>query len=451
MDLTSSKKKGETMNYITFDKIKLDGITYQRIIDFQVEQKIGEHAKATLVIEGDKSSYDANALMDVTVQIYNESEEKKECIFCGSICGSAYADETDYSGIKMELVSMSKQLDIEPVTATCQQSTLSYQDLMEKVAESRAIIHFGVTDTTIGSWRYRNNETAWAFIKRLASQCNASVMTNMSTMVPILSIGQTDKNITNTPALMDTYELDGRIVYRTNIVLELGTKLSGAYYVIYAKTYFKDAILVTDYILGTMEELKQDTYYNEQSACKMLTGTVKKVEREKVQVYFDSIDSTYDESGDCWFEYATPYATNGGAYGSGFYFMPEEEDKVRVFLPSADEGEAFAFGTVSDSSLKNPEYVQWKMPGKQQILFTDKGVRISCEGVSVYIDMKAEEGINVWSTTEINLEIAKTVEIAGKKEVIMYADDVVTFKSSEALMSIENDKIVFDSVNFQLN
>lgn len=439
------------MDYITFDNIKIEGIVYQRIIDLQVEQKIGEHAKAILVIEQGENSYDMNNLEDTVVQVFANTLEKIECIFCGSICKCDYAAEKGYSAVRIELLSMSKQLDIEPVTATYQQTTISYQDLMEKVAESRAIIHFGATDTTIGSWRYRNNETAWAFIKRLASQCNASVMTNMSTTMPILSIGQTDKNMTDTPALIDTYELDGRIVYRTNIVLELGTKLSGSQYVIYAKTYFKDAILVTDYILGTMTDMKQNTYYNEQSACKMLTGTVKKVEREKVQVYFDSIDSTYDESGDCWFEYATPYATNGGAYGSGFYFMPEEEDKVRVFLPSADEGEAFAFGTVSESSLKNPEYAQWKTPGKQQILFTDKGVRLSCEGVTVYIDMKAEEGINVWSATEINLENAESIEIDGKNGVIMHADNIIAFKSSEACITIENDKIIFDSVDFKMD
>lgn len=439
------------MKYITFDNITVKGITYQRIIDFQMEQKIGEHTAAVLVVEREQNHAGTGSLLDSTVRVFCEVEGGTICIFCGIVCRSVYAAEEDYSAVRLELMSMSKLLDSEPVTATYQQTTCSYQQLMEQVVEGKAEIYFGVTDKAIGSWRYRNQETAWVFIKRLASQCNACVITNTSTAIPTISIGATGKSLTEKLVLLETYNENGRLVYRTNLVLELGTKLSNNQYVVYAKTYFKNAMLVTDYIAGTLESLKQETYYNEQSECKMLTGIVAAVEKEKVKVYFDTIDSSFDNISDTWFEYATPYATNGGEFGSGFYCMPEEGDRVRVFLPSADEGEAFVFGTVSESQMTNPEHAEWKMPGEQQILFTDKGIKISCKGGSVYIDMKSEHGINVWSDTEINLQNAKTVEIEGKKGVILYADNNITFNSSEAKMIMENDKIIFDSVYFQMN
>ena len=429
------------MEFITYKNIKVTGIEYKHIIELAIEQKVGEHTKALLVLEVSEYSKKGNNYVDSTIQILNKKNEK--CLFYGIVVRDYHAKEYDYPAVILELSSMSRKLDLKPVTATYQQKEWSYRQLMEKVVGNDACISYGITDSKINSWVYRNNETTWEFVKRLASQSNACVFTNMTSKVPKISIGKTDIVLDKELEVFENYEEGGKVVNLTNEVLEIGMKISNGQYVTYAKTYLKKGVLVTEYTIGDADSIKQPVYYNSQSECRMLTGVVRQVQENKVQVFFDSIDSEFDESGDCWFDYATPYSNT-------FYCMPEVDDRIRVFLPSADEGKAFAFGAVSDSTMTNPKFSEWKMPGQQQILFTDKGIRISCKDESVYIDLKSTDGIKVWSKSGITMEKADSIVIEGKKGVTLYADEHIGICASNASLNIENDKIIFRSTELRM-
>ena len=133
--------------------------------------------------------------------------------------------------------------------------------------------------------------------------------------------------------------------------------------------------------------------------------------------------------------------------------MPEEGDRVRVFLPEADEGTAFAFGSVSVSNLDNPKKARWRAPGGQEILFTEDGIRITGKKDSIYIDMNIndEAGIKVFCDGDISLDKAKTIEINGDKGVTIYADNKITLESAETRLEIDKEKIVFQGEDLQIN
>ncbi len=436
----------------TFEHIKIQGVEYQKVIDINIEHKIGEHGQAVLILEMKDNSLEKNRLVGKPFEIKcMENDEKETTIFYGVVTGDYQVETTDYTAVRIEAKSMSYLLDREPVTATYQNKFLSHQEIMESVCGNEADIHFGVTDTAIGKWLYRNNETSWQFIKRVASGCNACIFTNIDTKVPVIYIGRSDKECADVFRELETYIEGLDIRYRTYEKVELGMKLSETEYINYLKVYFLKGFLVYEYSTGDIDEFKQEVYYNQNSACKMLEGRVEEVDREKVQVFFDTIDESFDSSGDIWFEYATSYASKGGAYGSGFYCMPEKGDRVKVFMPAADEGSAFAFGSVSAGAIENPGNVKIANTFGKEILLTDKEIRITCNGTNMYISMQKDGEINVWSDKKISLKSDANISIYGQNSVHIYAPQRVEFNTVETTLVVDKEKIIMNGEKLQIN
>lgn len=440
------------MRHITVADVKIIGVPYKNIIEFSVEQVIGTHAKCVFSVEMEDAAADDAMLYynaDISVKILVDNSYI-DC-FYGIIVNIVKISERDYPAYRFEAYSRSYLLDIIPIKATYQQKQKPISELMRQVAAGKANIYFGVTDRAVGDWMYQNYETAWQFIKRLASQCGVVVITNTNTMVPVISIGKTGKHQVSPDPENETYKLNGKDVHRSYVPVELGVEMTGGNYVSYVKTFSRGGEVITDYLLSDQAGFSTPVYYNPSTECTMLKGKVTAVDKEKIQVHFDSIDQEQDSAGDCWFEYATPYATGGGNYGSGFYCMPEEGDYVRVFIPSADESKAFAFGTVSTAQLSDHTMAQWKMPKGQEILFSKQGVRISCGDNQLYIDMVSGKGIKIWSEKRIDVNCQKEIYISAKDDVTLFASKQIVMQSSENQLDIENDKILFKTANIRLN
>lgn len=106
-------------------------------------------------------------------------------------------------------------------------------------------------------------------------------------------------------------------------------------YVRGVQAYLEDGTLVCKYTVGRKTSFAAAPIANAQAAGKIMTGIVQNVEMDKVQVFFNSIDASYDGGGDWWFPYSTSYSSQDG---SGWYSMPAAGDEVRVFFPSGNEG-----------------------------------------------------------------------------------------------------------------
>ncbi len=435
----------------TFENIVVRGITYQKIIDIVVEHRIGQHALAIITLEMIENNFTQNQLAGNEIKIVSLGADKEEVIFCGLIHKNRHVKEPDYTAIQIEAQAFSCIFDRESVTATYQNSALLHQELMEQVLEKKAILYFGVTDSPLGKWQYRNNETAWEFLKRVASGCGACVFANLDTKVPVIYIGRTDKENVELIHESETYIEGFEIRYRTYEKVELGTKVTKSEYVNYLKIYFIKGTLVYEYSVSDINAFKQEVYYNQNSACKMIEGEVQDVNKEKVQVFFDTIDESYDTSGDNWFEYATTYASNGGVHGSSFYCMPEKGDRVKVFLPDANEENAFAFGSVSAGALESPENVKIANTFGKEILITDKEVRITCNGTNMYISMNKDGEICVWSDKPISFKSDANISIHGTESVNVYAPNRVKFKTVETSLTIDKEKIVMTGGKLNIN
>lgn len=171
---------------------------------------------------------------------------------------------------------------------------------------------------------------------------------------------------------------------------------------------------------------------------RMLRGIVKKVEADKVQVHFASVDSSYDEGGDCWFPYSTAYSSQDG---SGWYSMPAENDEVRVFFPSGDEGEAFAAGAVAKNVRANVKDKAWSGTNGKEILMTADGLVITCKDQKIYIKLSDADGISIISDANINVTSGSNVNISAGDTIKILAENEVVLGTAESHINIRKEGI----------
>lgn len=433
------------MAEITYDNVVITGITYTKLINIEISKKMNTHSEACITCEVTKEQADTMLSgMNDGDYVTIASAETTGVLFLGVKYNLEITETGDYRTAKLELKSTSYLLDKTKKSRTFQNTKAFYHTVMEKIVGEQAVIRFHITDSMMGSFCMQKDETDWAMILRLASQCGACVIVNVTTKKPIINIG-----------------VDNDVSEDLEIGLSTEEGQSHAY-VTETNSTFQQGTLQTTYITGAPDAFRQKRISNENTAGKMFTGIVKAVEKEKVQVFFVQIDAEYDSAGDTWFEYSTAYAGKGGAYGSGMYFMPEVDDKVRVFFPNGDDGEGFAFASETSYVLDDPSKISWKAPGGQELLFTKNGIRVIGKENSIYIDLSDDDasgvGIQIYSEMGINLSThpgeageESSIWLYGKEELLMSADNQIVLETPEAKIEMDKDKIILNANQVYIN
>lgn len=423
---------------ITYDKIIIVGIEYSRLINVEINKRMNTHSDATITCEVSKEEADkmSREINDGNyVMITTTANGDSEILFLGVKYNVTVEENAGYYVAKMELKSTSYLLDKEKKKRTFQNTQKTHYQTMEEIVSGKAVIQFNVTDKPLNTYWLQVEETDWNMLIRIASGCNACVIANVNTQIPIIDIGMSDS--VNAPMGIGAMSIDT------------------SKYIIGTTSTIKSGILETTCLTGYQEAFRQERITSAEAAGKMFTGIVQKVEKEKVQVFFDGIDANYDEDGDTWFEYSATYAGTGEKYGSGIYFMPEVGDRVRVFFPDGDGGEGFAFASEASYVLEEPEKISWRTPGGQELLFTQTGIRISGKDNSVYIDLlydEEETGIQITCDTDIQLstlrnEVAEPsyIYIEGKEEILISADNQILLETPETSIEMNKDKIIMNA------
>ena len=88
-------------------------------------------------------------------------------------------------------VSLTELLDYQKKCRTFQDTSMSYQEVMEQILADvpDAKLHFHVEDEAIGMPLYQIEETDWAFIRRLAGRLNTGIITSPHLTMPNIHIG----------------------------------------------------------------------------------------------------------------------------------------------------------------------------------------------------------------------------------------------------------------------
>lgn len=200
-----------------------------------------------------------------------------------------------------------------------------------------------------------------------------------------------------------------------------------------------DGLLEFTYSVSLQNSFIAPQVLNKQASGRILTGKVKAVKADRVQVFLYTVDSDYDSSGNWWFPYSTAYSSQDG---SGWYSMPAVDDEVRVFFPSDNEGEAFAASSVTKNVRPDVTDKCWRGVNGKQILMTKEGLIIICKEGKLFINLTDEKGIEIISDLDINITSATKVNIQASDEIKIVAKNQVIVGTNQSYLDLRNDGVI---------
>lgn len=425
------------MDTITYENIKVDGIPFHRLGTLHIQHEVNDHGYCH--IEGEIEEAQAAEIIQrvdetFALQISTNAEGQPARLFYGAIQKIRMEKGNSYATLILDGITSSGRIDTLKGSRTFQNTTQTYGTLLNSLIKGRGTVQVKVTDKAVGSFIIKCDETDWEFIVRMASQLQAPACVNIISQEPQIYIGipPESKNVqvdTTSFGMGKDALSTGNVTHsaRTYEYAYLGDQLqlNGKSYRIKAmRADLVDGLLECQYEGSVPTGFIVPRQGNSKVSGRMMKGVVKHVEADKVQVHFSSLGESFDSEGDWMFPYSTAYSSQDG---SGWYSMPAEEDEVRVFFPSGNEGEAFAAGAVAKNVREDVKDKAWRGINGKEILMTKDGLVITCKDQKIYIKLSDEEGIsiisdqniNVTSGTNVNISAGDTIKILAEKEVVL--------------------------------
>lgn len=439
------------METITYENIEIDGIPFRKISKLQIRHTVNDHGYCH--IEGEMAEEQAQDVIQrvderFALKIRTKAEGQPAVLFYGNISKIFMEKGNSYASLVVDGITSSGKIDLEKANKTFQNTAQTYEQLLNQLLKTRGSVQVLVSDKAVGSFILQCDETDWEFIIRMASQLGAPACVNILSLKPQIYIG--------IPPEGRTVKVDTASFGASKDVLGSGSASQNAH--TYAYAFLGDSIqlngksyrikaMQADLVDGLLEcvyDFSVPTGFsvpraaNTNASGRMLRGIVKKVEADKVQVYFASVDKSYDEGGNWWFPYSTAYSSQDG---SGWYSMPAEGDEVRVFFPSGNEGEAFAAGAVAKNVRANVKDKAWSGINGKEILMTADGLVITCKDQKIYIKLSDADGISIISDQNINVTSGANVNISAGDTIKILAENEVVIGTAQSHINLRKEGI----------
>lgn len=433
-------------------KVTISGLEVQTVLDMKIKAQINEHASLEVecIVEKSRvSEYMAKAELKEKILL----KESDTILFCGYMESAKCQVNEKYAQMTIYAKSGSVLMDQEKKSKSYQDVTETYQSIMKQKAE----VSFYEKAKPLGNLVVQYQETDWEFIKRLASKFHLYVYPDMTAKGTKVQCG-VDKN----RAAKEISVLDVTIkkeIRKNNIAKEngLSQRISADACCYYLESdefcQVGDAILYDGkklYISGLECHMEQAGFhgvycaktkaaleclpiylYNMPGAA--LEGKVIAVEGEKVKVHL-AVDQQQPKEKAYWFPFSTMQSS---ADGSGWYYMPELGDSVKVCIPGWEEQGAFAVSAVSTyqgndgtqdrMSDTNIKYMQ-NPSGKQIKLAPDS---IKAEGGAGASDFQMDTNGNIILESKklVQITASETIEITADKSIEIEAEKNIDIKA----------------------
>lgn len=429
---------------IIFNNITVDGAPFTHILELHIHNEMNSYGFATVTGEvsaeaGKGFLLRSNAGTIVTISTTAAGQPK--VLFIGVVSGSSIAEEGDFSRLTLRLSSTASMLDDVRENHSYQQTSATYEEIIKKALDGRADLEIGVSDRATRQLIMQYNETAWVFARRMASSIGGAICASITCKVPKLFVGAPSGGRSYEVSTTNYGATINGIRVTSNQYCEVGDTIS--FEAGNGMVNSVDAVMEGGMLKTTVEIGKRDVFANQvpipnpSVAGRMMKGIVQAVERDKVQVHFVDIDSNYG-NGDLWLPYSTAYSSSDG---SGFYCMPQEGDEVRVFMPSDNEGDAFAASSVNVSPLDNPKHKKWKSPAGKEILMTEGGMYITCKEQRIFINLEDETGITICSDSDINVMTMNNMLVYAQKELKVQAENKILLSTGSSYIDMQPGEI----------
>lgn len=447
--------------------ICIEDFPFHNFMEITVLQSANQHMRAKFVgiIDSDfAADCGERGLYSkiVSVQVYDE--DKKKCTWLNGIvedfqisaCGDVYT-------LSLEMVSYSKKSDIKKHTRTFQDSSLTYEDVISILengsGEDRleVLIQNNQKKMPIDTFLVQYEETDWDFLKRLASRCHSHLFPCANLDRNGIYLGMypySYNNILDTPQYIMRKNMKEYYNNQVDLTLDYH-EASAISYIVKSYNIYKlcdciylngmelyvyaiESNLVGGHLVHTYT-LKKDfgfqtrTTFNSNLTGVELTGKVYKIQKDMVQV---KIDNDIEQQDYRWFQYSTIYSSPDN---TGWYFMPELGDQVRVVFPNKYEINSYVVSSVHMGDRSEPDVKSIRTSHKKEVIFSPESIYIS-NGAGSHIELHDSDGITIYSEKKILIESGDNIDINGNGDISIVGDSGVKLQQKGNCIDI-NDTI----------
>ncbi|MFJ6267087.1 phage baseplate assembly protein V [Lysinibacillus xylanilyticus] len=346
-----------------------------RVNQIEITQQMNEHATLHLtgVIPDElEDSYvymtDAETAIEVlqigsggqTIPIFNGLALDVQV---KSVLGTYY--------LEVKAVSHTYLLDVKKKNQTYQNASMPYGELLDAcIADQKGadFMDYVTKGASIGRFTMQYIETDWEFLKRMASRFHTGLVPD--TVHPgakfyfgvpfqaggtkkMEAINYRVKKAIGNFLVSSKNHLDGitdsdYMYYEVESFqpFKIGNEVtfqSKKLYVYKIYSTLKDGLFKHIYTLTPQNGFSVHTTYNQAIIGASIQGKVIDVAGDKIRIHVD-FDEGQEKDTAYWFPYSTIYASEDN---TGWYFMPELSDNVRIYFPGNREDEGIAISSVS--------------------------------------------------------------------------------------------------------
>lgn len=485
--------------------VSIKGMDYLTIDEIIIHKSVNEHGRATIKFTTDKTALkeiitDLEGMFCVSVMIgETEGGEADQSIFNGIIDTVSLENCDSLEKIKkvtVELVGSSYLLDAKQETFTYQKADSKLSSIKDKISKNFKDNYTGISlklnsgknvsdsDQPECKFLVQYIETDYAFLKRVASIKNQPIIpiteseggNNINLSIGLMSGGKTgtvdtkiyktvshigDALLTKKLGVDKVTEKDYEMIeVRTREYFDLGSQVTidGKTLFVYSseskygvKTNEDKANWVGNedngertssvfhhiYKLAEEKRFLVPRQYNEKMIGVSLDASVSKVKKEMLEI--ECICDGGKPKDPKEFSYATVYTSPNG---TGWYCMPEEEDKVRLYFPTEDEKDAYVISAVhleGGDGRDNPDVKFIKNKYNKEVRFDKKSIVITNnDGMLIILD--DSKGISIISEKDINLSGTKDVTLVSKsgKLNVSGSKEVTLKQGATAYIELKN-------------
>ncbi len=441
------------------------------ILTLDIHKEINRHGSMT--IEGYIKDEDEEAyltLLQTDCRVLVEAAGgagESEILFWGPVRNFELGVDNDQKKLKLEVVSGSWLMDRKRHIRTFQNSRQTYLEITKQIL--REYVGGNVIDTAsvnipTEGFVLQYRETDWEFLTRLVSGASTFLTPECLRDGVKLYIGLPARD---TVILVDDMhyrmfqemeERDGSVSkcmgYTVSMrdIYPMGTRflIAGQAMSVYRiESRYLGGEMLHVYYARRGEDLptQRRPLYGAQGAS--LAGLVMDVKEDRVKIRFLQ-DENRSGISDTWFPFSTVYATDTG---TGWYWMPEIGEQVRLYIPGWDEREAYAasavYGEAGREGRMHPDHKILKTAHGKEIRFTPDEIVIT-NNQGLRIELLDNEGIRIVSNRSIAIEAGEDMTISsGKGSIAVAADDALILKQQGTEISLQ-DGVRFAGGEFRI-
>lgn len=339
-------------------------------------------------------------------------------------------------------------LDMGNHIRTYQGKDHTYRDIIDQVLsyhKDTAVIQPKGKGSRIGGLVVQYEETDWQLLKRLASQLNTVLVPDCTNDHICFYFGNPRKKevcrleseerrmrryLDRNGKELTEYSVNSRHIYN---LCECMTVNHSPYYIYKIRGYMDKQELWFEYTLRSLTGFEVPEVYNESLSGISIMGTVKEVSGIRVRIDI-SCEADISFGNAIWFLFSTVYSSPDG---TGWYCMPEQGDRIRLYIPGKQEKEAYVISAVhldNEQGLReDPDEKCIRSIHQKEIRLTPgKIVLTNNKGISITLDDK--EGITIKSNQKINIISENEVEIKGAQIQLEGQSGVLLMEGSNMLM-----------------